>query len=156
MKILGKTDFWLGITILTSGIWVFNQSQGFDETSKDYPLFLAVITVLLGVGIAVQTFTQTDEGKDSIKWLYHRMKGSLVIVALFAVWAILLSTKTGYLLASFLTLMPVLYLLGYKKISHLVLTTFGIIAVVFTLFYLVFEVPLPLNPFVQFVFGLLN
>lgn len=156
MKILGKTDFWLGITILASGIWVFNQSRGFDETSKGYPLFLSIITILLGAGIAIQTFKQKDEGKNSIEWLYHRMKGSLLIVALFVIWTILLSTKTGYLLASILTLMPVLYLLGYKKISHLVLSTFGIVAVVFTLFYLIFEVPLPLNPFIQMVFGLFN
>lgn len=156
MKICAKTDFWLGISILAGGMWVYNQSQGFDEASKSYPLFLSVVTTLLGAGITLQAFKQQNKSTASIQWLYSRMKGSLLIVLLFAFWAILLTTKTGYLMSSVLTLMPLLYLLGYKKFSRLILSSFGIAAAVFTLFYIVFDVPLPLNPFVEHVFGLLN
>lgn len=162
MQIITKTDFWLGLVILAGGIWAYAQSLGFDDASRDYPLFLSAVTAFFGAGIAGQTLRQAraqgreTAGKGSLADLFNRTRGSLLIMGLFILWTLLLSTETGYLLSTALILLPVLWLLGIRKAGQFALITAGIIAAVFTLFFIIFEVPLPLNPYVQSFFDLLN
>lgn len=90
---------------------------------------------------------------DSLKRLFLEMRGPLIVAVLLMGWGGLLLLGWGYLPSSAIMLPVVLYVLGYRGVKRLALTTVSIITAVFVLFYVMFEVPLPLHPVVEQLFS---
>lgn len=153
MNVLIKSDFWLGIIILFGGFWAYLQCRGFDEYSSDYPTFLALVHIVLGFCLLLKSLKQASDLSDSMKRLFEEMRGPIIVAVMFMGWGGLLMLGLGFLLSSCIILPLVLYSLGYKGFRRMTLTTAGIVAAVFVLFYILFEVPLPLHPVVEQLFS---
>ena len=149
MNILIKSDFWLGFIVLVGGFWTYCQSTGFDRYSDQYPQFLSVVHIVLGLGLILNALREREDRSDSLKRLFEEMRGPLMVASIFLGWGGLLLLSTGYLLSSLIMLPAVLYALGYQKPRQLIFVTTCIVAVVFILFYVIFEVPLPLNTLLE-------
>jgi hypothetical protein len=153
MNVLVKSDLWLGVAVLFGGFWAYLQCRGFDEHSSGYPSFISLVHIVLGVCLILNAIRQSSDTSDSVKRLFQEMRGPVVIVAMLMGWGALLLLDLGFLLSSCLMLPPILYALGYRGLKRLTLTTAGIVAAVFLLFYILFEVPLPLHPVVEQLFS---
>ena len=153
MKLLVKSDFWLGILILGGGFWAYFQSRGFDEHSSGYPGFLALIHVVIGVCLLIKAVRDIKDSSDSVMRLFQEMRGPIVIAAMLMGWGGLLLSGAGFLLSSIIILPIILYSLGYRGTRRLVLTSICIVSAVFVLFYVLFEVPLPLHSVIEQLFN---
>ncbi|PID43146.1 MAG: hypothetical protein CR981_02150 [Proteobacteria bacterium] len=149
MSVITKTDFWLSLLVLSGGIWAFFQSRLFDDASRSYPLFLSALFILLGLALLFKTIKDSDNQLQSITYLYSRVSGPLLVALLLVVWVLLLMMNIGYLLSSIIILLPVLWLLGYRNITFILIMAAGVVAVIFILFWILFDIPLPLNPFLE-------
>ncbi len=153
MKILGKSDFWLGGGVFSRWFLGLSPMSGFDEHSSGYPSFLALIHIVLGLCLVVKAMKEASDMSDSLKRLFLEMRGPLIVAVLLMGWGGLLLLGWGYLPSSAIMLPVVLYVLGYRGVKRLALTTVSIITAVFVLFYVMFEVPLPLHPVVEQLFS---
>jgi len=153
MNVLVKSDFWLGIIVFLGSFWAYLQCQGFDEHSSGYPSFLALVHIALGLCLILKAIKDASDMSDSLKRLFLEMRGPIIVAVILMGWGGLLMLGLGYLLSSAIMLPVVLYALGYKGTKRLALTTVSIVGAVFILFYILFEVPLPLHPVVEQLFS---
>jgi Tripartite tricarboxylate transporter TctB family len=153
MNVLVKSDFWLGGIVFLGGFWAYFQCRGFDEHSSGYPSFLALVHIVLGFCLILKAMKEMSDMSDSLKRLFQEIRGPIIVAVMLMGWGVLLMLGLGYLLSSCIMLPMVLYALGYKGIKRLAFTTASIVTAVFVLFYLLFEVPLPLHPVVEQLFS---
>ncbi len=150
---LYKIDVWLSIALFTAGLWAWSQSRTFDDVSRDYPQALSVCVIVLAVILFIEAVRNHRRDTVDLKLLGQQMIGGMVILGLFMLWTLLLSSEVGYLLSSFLIIAAALWLLGLRNFGRVALTSCGIVVTVFILFYLILDVPLPLHRGVQSLLG---
>jgi hypothetical protein len=156
MRTIARADVWLSITLFAIGLWAFLQSRTFDEVSGGYPQALSLSITALAVILFVESIKNKNPEEHtggSIKSLFSEMSGSVMILALFVFWTFLLTMGAGYLPSSLLIIAAALWLLGLQSAGYIVIATSGIVAFVFTLFYLLLDVPLPLHRGIQALLG---
>ncbi len=144
-----KTDFWLSLLVLTGGVWAFFQSRLFDDSSRSYPLFLSLLFIFLGLALLINTLKDSDGNLQKLEYLFAKVSGPLLVAMLLVVWGLLLMMNVGYLVSSILVLPPILWLLGYRNFKFILVTAVGVVAVVFILFWVLFDIPLPLNTVIE-------
>lgn len=145
MQHLVKKDLWLALSLMLLGSYCFVQSMGFDTSSRSYPLLLASIIMLIALQIGWKSLKAFVQSQDDISTLMHQIKSPLVSVAIICLWAGLLSVGVGYLPASFIMLMLMLLTFGEKHVIKTSVISLVTVALVFTLFYVIFGIPLPVN-----------
>ncbi len=153
MSILIKADLWLGIIVSGVGLWAYLQSRGFDEYSGTYPQFLSFLHILIGVGLILKALRKTADEANSIRQLFEEVRGPLVVALLLVGWGLLLQFEVGYLFSSVLVMPLILYALGYRGTKRIIFGSVSIVFVIFLLFYVIFDVPLPLHNAVEQLFG---
>jgi len=153
MRIWIKTDFWLGLIVCGCGVLAYIESSKFDEWSGSYPQFLAFIHIAIGVGLILKAVRIVADTPYSITYLLAEVKGPLLVALLLIVWSVMINIGVGYLLSSCLVLPVTLYALGYHNMKRLLLGALSISLSVFILFYVVFDVPLPVNPLLERFIG---
>ncbi len=149
MNVFIKTDFWLGLLVFTGGIWAYFQSRTFGDYSRNYSLFLSVVFVVLGFALIFKTLREPDEDSDKLGKLFAKALGPLIVAMMMVGWGVLLLLDIGYIISSIIILPPVLWLLGYRDIKFILMTATGIVAAVFVLFRVLFDVPLPLSSIME-------
>ena len=153
MKVFSKTDFWLGVIVILCGFYALFSSLGFDKYSKSYPLFLSVFHVIIGIGIVLNSVKEISSDNGSLKNLFNQIRGPLSVVSILIFWGVLINIGVGYFLTSIIAMPSILYMLGYHNIKKVIAGSIGIVGVVFLLFYVLFDVPLPLNPYIEKLLG---
>lgn len=145
MRRLNAKDTWLGLSLLLGGIWSYYQSQGFDQTSRDYPMLLSGIISALGGLFIISAFRTHQIKGEEIGALLVRIRGPLLIVAMMCGWVSLLSVGLGYLFSSLLAVFLILAFIGDNNKSHNMGISALIVSAIFILFSVIFDVPLPSN-----------
>lgn len=145
MKLLQSKDTWLGLFFALSGGWAYNQSQGFDPTSRAYPMLLSSLIITLGIIFMFQAIKNRNNNAESIREMMTKIRGPFCIIALMSAWVAILSIGVGYLLSSFIVVFIILNFIGDGNKVYCLRITPIIVSSVFILFRIIFDVPLPLN-----------
>ncbi len=153
MRIWIKTDFWLGLIVCGGGIFAYIESLKFDEWSGHYPQFLSFIHILIGIGLIFNAVRAVADTSDSITLCFAEVRGPLIIALLLIGWVVLINIGVGYLFSSFIMMPLTLYALGYHNLKRMALGALSISLSVFVLFYVIFDVPLPINPILERLIG---
>ena len=153
MRIWIKTDFWLGLIVCGGGIFAYIESLKFDEWSGHYPQFLSFIHIVIGIGLIFKAIRAVADTPYSITHFFAEVKGPLLIALLLIGWSVLINVGVGYLFSSFIMMPMTLYALGYHNFKRMALGALSISLSVFILFYVIFDVPLPVNPILERFIG---
>ncbi len=152
MQILKSKDGWLGLALVVYGGWSYMQSQGFDEVSRAYPMFLSAAILLIGLLFCIKTVLNKNEYQETLSALLVRIRGPFLLVLIIGCWALLMSIGLGYLVSSLLAVFLILsFISDANKARHAYVATI-IVASVFILFDVIFDVPLPLDALTESVF----
>ena len=153
METLRKIDFWCGAGFLVLGGWVLDQSAGFDDASRSYPMFLAVALCLLSVSMMVHAIGNRSAAVVSAEGTQILLLGPGSKAFLWGLWTMMLAAGIGYLGASFVVVAGIVFLVRNELRWRDVISSAGIVLVVFFMFYLIFDVPLPVLDFVEDLIG---
>ena len=145
MQLLQSKDTWLGLFLTLSGGWMYNQSMGFDSTSRTYPMLLSALILALGLIFIFQVVRNRDSHSESVKEMVAKIRGPFFIIALMSAWVASISFGVGYLLSSLLSVFFILMFIGEGNKMYCIKTTAIIVSSVCLLFSIIFDVPLPLN-----------
>ncbi|PJC86844.1 hypothetical protein CSW98_07570 [Vibrio sp. HA2012] len=145
MQPLQSKDIWLGLFLMLCGGWSYGQSQGFDSTSRAYPMLLSALIIILGLSFIIQAMKNKSKKQENIKEILVKIRGPFLIIGLMCIWVTFLSLNVGYLLSSLISVFLILIFISEKnKVNNIKITTL-IVFSVFILFGVIFDVPLPLN-----------
>lgn len=153
MYFFRKKDLWLSILLFILGSYCVVESLKFDESSRNYPLFLAIVIILISLQLAYKAIKKSINSKDDIVKLINDIKGPLFSIFILFVWAELLTHNVGYIPSSFIMLMLMLIMFGERKVFKTTIVSLLTTATVFTLFYVIFGIPLPINIFTHSILG---
>ncbi len=151
MKAFKTIDTLLGVTIFIGGILTLSQGFTFDESSRSYPITLSLIVIIIAMSIIYLSLVNKTVHMETISDLYARSKGVLVISAIMVGWALLLNLGAGYITSSLLLVALMLYFLELVNIKNLIGITVLVVFFIFTLFYVLFDIPLPVDYFTNSV-----
>jgi len=152
MQPLQSKDTWLGLFLMLSGGWSYSQSQGFDSTSRTYPMLLSVLVIVLGLIFFFQALKKNNSNQENIREMIIKIRGPFFIIGLISGWVVLLSFGVGYLFSSLFSVFLILMFIGDgNKIYSIRITTL-IVFSIFILFGIIFDVPLPLNVLTENIF----
>lgn len=143
--IVKKTDFYLACLLLIAGIYMLIETTGFDALSIAYPMFLSFIIIILSLLILFSLFLDKTKEYQNILDFWHESRATFYLISIYFLWGILLLIGFGYILASIITTISTLFLLGYQKKHMAVLTGAIIVGVIYILFSIIFDIPFPAN-----------
>ncbi len=143
--IVKKTDFYLACLLLIAGIYMLIETTEFDALSIAYPMFLSFIIIILSLLILFSLFLDKTKEYQNILDFWHESRATFYLISIYFLWGILLLIGFGYILASIITTISTLFLLGYQKKHMAVLTGAIIVGVIYILFSIIFDIPFPAN-----------
>ncbi|MBE0532688.1 MAG: tripartite tricarboxylate transporter TctB family protein [Rhodospirillales bacterium] len=153
MTALRRIDFWSAVTFFLLGVVVISLASAFDEKSRSYPLFLAIALCVLSAGLLVQGLVSRSAktvDRDEVEIV---ISGPGVQTLLWTVWVALLSVGAGYLGPSVLVVGSIIVALRGGSPAKSLLQSLAIVAVVFFMFYVIFDIPLPVLDIVDEILG---
>lgn len=144
--------FLLSIFIVTESIGINGEVGGPLFSSPGLlPLFLGTMLMLCSVLLFVRSMKQSGFAGniDDLKmWLQQNAKSSetrnmLLGIAILALFTFFLLPRLPFLLASFIFLFVLMKVMNAGSVRKIVLTSVIVSAAVYTLFEIIFKVPLP-------------
>lgn len=153
MVVLRKIDFWTAVAFFLIGATIFILAAGFDERSRSYPLFLAALLCVVSVGLFVQSLLSRSGKVVDRNEAEILISGPGVQSVLWIAWVVLLSVGAGYLGPSVLIVGGIIVVLRGGSPSKSFLQSLAVVAVVFFMFYVVFDIPLPVLDVVEEILG---
>ena len=121
------------------GLAVAILSRSYSGATGNYPMALGAIMALLGVIVAGKAFRAANSNKREL--IQAPIKFTIAIGACVVYLALLV--PLGFYTASVLLMLVLPYLLGFRNPVYLALVTMGFVAIVFIVFTVVLEKPLP-------------
>ncbi|WP_316975592.1 tripartite tricarboxylate transporter TctB family protein [Shumkonia mesophila] len=143
MAIFRKLDFWTAATFFLIGAVVIGYASGFDARSRSYPLFLGGALCVLAVGLFVQASLSRSAKTVDREEVNILLAGPALQALLWVVWIVLLAVGAGYLGPSVLIVAASAMLLRGGHHGKSLGQSATIVAVVFFMFYIIFDIPLP-------------
>ncbi|MBN2751674.1 MAG: tripartite tricarboxylate transporter TctB family protein [Rhodospirillaceae bacterium] len=145
MHVVKRIDFWSGLGFLILGAWAFMTARGFDATSSTYPMFLAAILFGLAALLIVQSVRDPDAKTVHPESTRILLLGPGMRIVAWGGWAVALAAGGGYLLPSIVVFALIAaWVAPVRKDWRHLLVAVGLVLVVFFMFYVVFDVPLPI------------
>ena len=142
-RLVLSKELYLAVLTLLLGLWCLDQTRGLDGDAWSFPFYLSVSLCVLGVAQFLQCWFDKSERTVDREAIAAILQGALPIAAIAGLWALALDLGLGYLLPSVVAVYTMLVVMRYgtptTRLIRAVLTT----AVIFTMFYIIFDSPLP-------------
>lgn len=132
-------DFFLSFFLYIISGLVFIQAANFPEVSAKFPRLTAVFTIVLAVLLMVNSIKRRKEEhikeKTDYKIVYKIIAGLIIYTFILKVFGYLISTiiLTGY----------IIYIMQYTKKRNIIIISCGAILVIYLIFKMILQVPLP-------------
>lgn len=132
-------DIILGLLFTGVGAAVAILASSYSGASGLYPLVLGALMALIGAVVAIKAYVR---GHQTIRVLAPA-PGKLLLSALVCVVYVFLVVPLGFYTASVLLMLLMPVLLGFRQPIFLCLMAVGFIGLIYVLFSVVLEKPLP-------------
>ncbi len=134
------------IFVFSVGVFAYSQHT-LAPSVRPFPSAIAGIMAMLAVLMLASTFMKGAAQPDE-KPFFTNPLNFVITIAVIAAYFYLLST-IGYFSATFLMVVGLSLLLGYRRYGLIALTAVGFLAFVYAVFVVIFERPLPPEFFVD-------
>ena len=142
-RVLLTKEFYLAVFTLTLGAWCLDQTRDLSGNAWTFPFYLSVALCLLGGILMVQCVLDQSERTIDMDTIHAVLQGALPIAAIAGLWTLALNLGFGYLLPSVVSCYAMMRVLHFgtpwQRLSRAVVATL----IIFTMFYLLFDCPLP-------------
>lgn len=146
MNIKNRVDFSVAVISVLFGVGLYHLSSqlaspfsmGVGMPSEGFPQLLGILTIIVGVVIAVESFVTNEKSSFSIS------KFLPLSFILFAIFTYNLNSL-GFIFSSIILLCALMLLAGERNKFRLLLIPTGLTTLVFTLVYWGFNIILPLG-----------
>lgn len=142
---LRKVDFTLSLLCLVLSAVVWIVASGYDPMPSQFPKQLALVFAILSGALLLATVLRPSPAQTTWDELMKCFRAPIVLVAGMAGYVLILS-RVGFTLSSILLMVFVSRALGYPRLARLVLVATVTSLVLYAVFALVLNVPLP-EPF---------
>ena len=145
-----KYNYIVSVIMLALSGYIFYETSTYDigtsfqKTPAIWPQFLAAALALLSVALIVETlFTRSAEsGEAVIDWKGPGMKKVYIMLALLVVFVVLMKIF-GMLIALFLLIPAIEWVMGCRSKVMLIALPVGLVAFVYVFFVVVMKLTLP-------------
>ncbi len=138
-KLENRQDIILGLLFAGLGLAAAVLARHYSGATGIYPMVLGTIMGLLGVIIAARAFRST---KDKERELLPQ-PGNLSIAAAASILYLALVVPLGFYTASVILMLGLPFVLGFRRPKYLIMMTVCFVTIVFVVFTIVLEKPLP-------------
>ncbi len=132
-------DFFLSFFLYIISGFVYIQAADFPEVSAKFPRLTAVFTVILAVYLMIGSIKRRKEEhikeNTDFRIVYKIIIGLIIYTFILKVFGYLISTVilTGY----------IIYTMQYTKKRNIIIISCGAILVIYLIFKVILQVPLP-------------
>lgn len=134
-----RQDILLGLLFLVLGLAVVWQASSYSGASGTYPLVLGLAIAVVGALISLRaTLARHSVSRELVQQPLHFALACVACIAYVA-----LVVPLGFYTASALLMLFLPLVLGFRKPLYLILLAAGFIALVYIVFSIVLEKPLP-------------
>lgn len=142
-RIYLSKEFYLAAFTLMLGVWCVDQTRGLEGDAWLFPFYLSLALCFLGGALLVQCLLDKSERKFDRESLHAMLWGAAPFAVIAGFWAWSLEFGLGYLLPSVAASFAMLTVLQYAKLPSRLLRAVMITMIIFALFYIIFDSPLP-------------
>ena len=136
-----RLDTYLSIILLVAGVLIFMEAKSFPQTPGEFPVWISAILIGLSALLFIQSITNRhDDEKVDIN------KSALIKIAITAVGIgayIILLPFLGYIITSFILVLSLSILFGYRSIKYLAMTPLAAVLLCWVVFLFILNIPLP-------------
>ena len=150
-RLILTKEVYLAILTVLLGLWCLDQTRDLEGNAWTFPFFISLALVGLGIAQFVQAVADTSERTADSDVIHAILRGAGLIAVVAGVWIWALDTGLGYLVPSAIAAFAMLTVLQHGTVKQRIVHAVSITAVIFILFYLLFDSPLPvLEPVERF------
>lgn len=134
-----RQDIVLGLIFTALGLATVWLARSYSGASGTYPLVLGAVMAFLGALIVGRAMRSTSDAKRELV----SAPIQLVIAAVVSMVYVGLILPLGFYTASVLLMLALPALLGFRRVTYTLLMALGFICIVYMVFTVVLEKPLP-------------
>ncbi|WP_434291185.1 tripartite tricarboxylate transporter TctB family protein [Celeribacter sp. SCSIO 80788] len=146
IRALSDTNVVTGAFLFLLGGGAALMALGFDPSARNFPLIVSVIIALCGASIALRAL----RGDKHSTLPLHEFGVIAKAVGAIVLWGLALAFGLGFVIATSLLVLAMLWLAGMRRLGHGIILSVGITLVLFALFVVVLNVHLP-DSFLSFI-----
>lgn len=135
-----KSDFYLSIVLVIFSCFVFQQTFKFPVEAALFPRIFSAMLAILGFILLGTSLRR--KGKDEIESKKHNYQGAILIMIGLVIYAVILKIL-GYIISTFLLIIYVISILGYKNLIKTLLTSAIGVSSTYIVFKIILGVRLP-------------
>ncbi|MBN1828070.1 MAG: tripartite tricarboxylate transporter TctB family protein [Deltaproteobacteria bacterium] len=136
-----KVDIILAAALIVISVVSFSDSRNYPDIASHFPVRLSIVLGILALVLLVKSLIKRRE-EAMFTLTGEQFRVIVVVVAAVALYTTLLG-HLGYLSSSFLLMIGMMTILGFRKKTVMVVTALCTVAVVYAAFNLILGVPLP-------------
>lgn len=152
-RVGARSDVWVGLFFALLGGAVLFEASGFEGAAARMPVLCGILLLSLGAALTLRTVFAGRQDVERGGLLRTIAVGPLPAAALLLAWVYMMAQGFGFFAVGVPFVMGVVYLMGHRHLARNALSSLAIVGVVFVVFYVVFNVPLPVSPLAASVFG---
>lgn len=136
-----RLDTYLSIVLLVAGTLVFMEAKSFPQTPGEFPVWISTILIGLSALLLIQSLTNRDDDKK-----LEINKSALIHIAITTAGIagyIILLPFLGYVITSFILVLSLSILFGYRSIKYLAMTPLAAVLLCWAVFSFILNIPLP-------------
>ena len=136
-----RLDTYLSIVLLVAGLLIFIEAKSFPQTPGEFPVWISTILIGLSALLLIQSLTNRDDDKK-----LEINKSALIHIAITTAGIagyIILLPFLGYIITSFILVLSLSILFGYRSIKYLAMTPLAAVLLCWAVFSFILNVPLP-------------
>ena len=136
-----RLDTYLSIVLLVAGLLIFIEAKSFPQTPGEFPVWISTILIGLSALLLIQSLTNRDDDKK-----LEINKSALIHIAITTAGIagyIILLPFLGYVITSFILVLSLSILFGYRSIKYLAMTPLAAVVLCWVVFLFILNIPLP-------------
>ena len=136
-----RLDTYLSIVLLVAGLLIFIEAKSFPQTPGEFPVWISTILIGLSALLLIQSLTNRDDDKK-----LEINKSALTHIAITTAGIagyIILLPFLGYVITSFILVLSLSILFGYRSIKYLAMTPLAAVVLCWVVFLFILNIPLP-------------
>ena len=132
-------DVAAGVLLTVIGAKAALQARAFDDESRMFPLFVAILLAFTGIAIAAHAVLRPAINRGAVQ----NVRSAVLAALILAAWAVAFAGGAGFVIPTFLTQAALLWLGGFRRPMIVI----GVAAIVTLLAYVLFvallDIPMP-------------
>ena len=136
-----RLDTYLSIVLLVAGALVFMEAKSFPQTPGEFPVWISTILIGLSALLFIQSVTNRHDDKKLD--INNKVLIQIGITAVAIGTYIILLPYLGYIIASFILVLSLSILFGYRSIKYLAMTPLAAVLLCWVVFLFILNIPLP-------------